>query len=695
MNAKDKDGAGDGTDRPADIKPPAAKSTEFVLDKELEMYRSLMEPPSTFSDGFSWTALVGAIFIALLMVPGAMYMSLLAGMGVGDAAQWVTVILFIEVARRAHKSLKKPELFVLYYMAAATMAAPFSGLLYSQFLVGQSQSMIGMGIADRIPEWVAPHDPAVLAERNFFNPAWYPAIGLVLFSTVMGRLNGTILSYGLFRLASDIEKLPFPMAPVGAQGITALAEQQTEESSGKPASDTSWRWRVFSIGGVLGLSFGAIYTALPVISGAILDQPVSILTIPFTDWSPKTADTLPAVATGISMDMGQLVLGMVMPFFAMLGSFIAFIVVLILNAFVLYPNGVLHSWQRGEGTVNTIYHNNIDFYFSFSIGIAIAVALAGFYQLGKGLLATRRHYKKQRELRLQMESDSADRRKMRGDIPVPYIIGTYIFTACAYISLSGYLIDWDRRVMLVMLFFAFLYTPLLAYVTARLEGMAGQVLDIPMVREAAFILSNYSGGVAIWFLPIPGPEQLRQTVFYRQAELTGTRFWSIWKAELVLVPIVLIASVCFAQFIWQLNPIPSPQYPFADAMWELWAANQSIIYSSTMGRFSAFQQAIQPEVIGLGAGVGLALFVLMGLLGMPIMLIYGLIRGLNQTMPHVVIPQFIGACIGRFYFERKMGLKWRQYVPVVAAGFSCGVGLITVLGIGFVFLARSVNKLPY
>ena len=40
-------------------------------DREIEQYRSLMEVPSTFTEGFSWTSLVGALFIALLMVPGA------------------------------------------------------------------------------------------------------------------------------------------------------------------------------------------------------------------------------------------------------------------------------------------------------------------------------------------------------------------------------------------------------------------------------------------------------------------------------------------------------------------------------------------------------------------------------------------------------------------------------------------------
>ncbi len=85
----------------------------------------------------------------------------------------------------------------------------------------------------------------------------------------------------------------------------------------------------------------------------------------------------------------------------------------------------------------------------------------------------------------------------------------------------------------------------------------------------------------------------------------------------------------------------------------------------------------------------------MSFLRLPMMFIYGLLRGLNQTLPHVVIPQFLGAMVGRYYFEKRLGLKWRDYVPVVAAGFACGVGLVTVLGIGILFLAQSVIKITY
>jgi len=49
------------------------------LDAELEEFRQAMEVPSTFIGGFNWSSLFGALFIALLMVPGSLYMGLLAG----------------------------------------------------------------------------------------------------------------------------------------------------------------------------------------------------------------------------------------------------------------------------------------------------------------------------------------------------------------------------------------------------------------------------------------------------------------------------------------------------------------------------------------------------------------------------------------------------------------------------------------
>jgi len=709
-----------------------AKEKGQRFDKELEEFRSLMEPPDTFEDGFSWAALIGAIFVALLMVPGSIYMTLLAGVAIGPAAQWVTLILFIEVARRANKVLKRAEIFTLFYLSGAIMVTAsmaqgqFHGglhALWAQFFV-QSDAAIASGIADQVPSWVAPRVDSegrdILATRSLLHWEWMPALALVAFTMIIGRLDNMILGYGLFRLTSDIEKLPFPMAPVGAQGIMALSEEQEEESRGqqKPSDDPdaeltedekagSWRWRVFSIGAVIGLVFGAVYLGIPTITGALLDAPIKILPIPFIDYTQKTSEYLPAVAMAVSVNLGQVFFGMVLPYWAVIGTFVGFMVTAVLNPILYEPaiiglggvmDPVLVSWNPGDNMQSTFYKNQVDFYFSFSIGVAIAIALMGFWSVGRAYMDARR---RKREL------DEVQRLDMTPNIPAgrgdirPWLIAlVYLISTGLYIGVSCWLLYITdgyvfMPLLFVMCFYAFFYTPIISYVTARLEGIAGEVLNIPFVKEACYILSGYNG-VAVWFLPVPLHNYGSMTVFYRQCELTGTKFRSIWKSEILLTPIILIGSLAFAHFIWGLGEIPGPQYPFAAEWWEVTAEQQSLVFSSTLGdQFSEFEKAINFSYIGIGAVVGLFCFIGFSWIGAPTFLMYGVVKGLNQTLPFTVFGQLVGALIGRYYFQKKLGLKWRQYIPVLFAGFSCGMGLVGTLGVGFTFLAKAVFKLPF
>ncbi len=658
-----------------------------MRDQGLEEYRTLMEVPTSFVDGFNLRSLVGAIFIGLVMVPGAMYIGLLAGQGIGPAAQWVTIILFIEVARRAHQTLNRAELFVLFYLAGAVMAVPFSGLLWNQFYV-QSNAAKAAGIASELPNWFAPSDPNVLDKRTFFQMAWLPAIALVVFGLTMGRLNELILGYGLFHLTSDIEKLPFPMAPIGAQGIVALAEDSERKSGEK--HEASWRWRVFSIGSGLGMLFGLFYLGLPTISGAFLNRPMMIFPIPFVDWSSKTASFLPAVATGLCFDLGNIIWGMVMPFAAMVGSFFGLLFTVVFNP-ILYKLGYLPSWTTGDNTVTTLFKTRMDFYFSFSIGLALAIAMIGIVQVVRQVLKSRERTKDLSEVRSQMAAIDL---KQRGDIRMIWVVLAYIFTTSSYILVSGWLLGWHKGSIIVFSIIGFVYAPIMTYVRTRLEGMVGQTVQVPMVLEAARILSGFKGA-AIWFVPIPQAEIQTFAVQYRQAELTGTSFRSIWKAQIFLIPIIILSSIFFANFIWGIAPIPSAKFPFTDQMWEFTAMNSSIMYSSTMGGFSQFEQAFKLPILGLGIGLGLLSFSTFASLGLPTMFIYGAVRGLDQTWPHTVLPQFIGAMLGQYYFRRKFGKNWLKYITVLAAGFSCGAGLITVLGVGFTFLKNAVIQLPF
>jgi len=678
---------------------------ERGVDTEFETFRDQMRPPNRFDEGFSWEAFIGALFIGAVMVPGAIYMTLLAGESIGPAAQWVTLILFLEVARRANRDIPNAQVFTLFYISGALMATASGSLgdfhgglqaLYNQFYV-QSDAARAAGIAEQIPSWVAPSDPQVLESRSLFRVEWLAPLGLVVFTMLLGRIDNMIIGYGLFRLTSDIEKLPFPLAPVGAQGILALSEEQSgHATSGESNREGVSKWRMFSIGSIMGLVFGAVYLGVPTITGALLDAPITLIPIPFVDFTQDTASLVPAAAVGLAFDLGFVLVGMVLPFWAMVGSFVGLCITFIANP-LLYQNGVLNSWNPGDNLQETFYKGNLDFYFSFSVGVALSIAIAGIVTI---VLRTRREKARRAREETPLARSAYAIPKGRGDIRAIWVFMTYLTASGLYIGVSTFLlyitdgsIFWP--VIWVMLFYAFVFTPFISYMTARMEGIAGQVVTIPFVREACFILSGYSG-VAVWFLPIPLHNYGQITVFYRQCELTGTKFTSIWKSELLLMPIILVFSLLFAHMIWQMGDIPGPNFPFAQEWWEVTAAQKSLVYSSTLGGFTEFEQAINPSYIGWGVGLGCLAFGVMGWFSLPVFLVYGIVRGLNQTLPFMVIPSFIGALIGRFYFQRKFGVKkWRQMIPVIFAGFSCGMGLTAVFSLGFVFLKSSVSSLPF
>ncbi|MBT4498418.1 MAG: peptide transporter, partial [Gemmatimonadetes bacterium] len=122
-------------------------------NKEIEEYRDLLETPTSFEDGFTSKTILGVLFVAFIMIPGNMYLSLMVGGSMGAAAEWVTIILFAEITKRSFTTLKRQEVYVLYYVAAGLIAAEtgaFNGLLWNQYLV-QSPAAKQFGLTKLIP----------------------------------------------------------------------------------------------------------------------------------------------------------------------------------------------------------------------------------------------------------------------------------------------------------------------------------------------------------------------------------------------------------------------------------------------------------------------------------------------------------------------------------------------------------------
>jgi hypothetical protein len=697
-------------------------------DKDLEQYRNLLETPTEFRDGFGWSTVLGIVFCGLIMIPGSIYLSLMTGGGMGAAATWVTLILFNEVARRALKTLSKQELVVLLHAAGGILGGGFvfGDFVYRAYLVS-SEAVRDAGMRDYFPRWFVPKpDSAAILDRNLFHPDWMVPISLLAFLMIIGFVQRYTLGYFFFRLTSDIERLPFPMAPIHAQGAMALSEADQpagadsalSEDVGKTAflrskrgeRKTSERWRLFTLGVSVGVAFGLIQVGVPAVTGLIFNKPLFIIPQPFIDTTTLTEVILPATPTGLVLDAGVILLGLVLPFWAVIGTCAAIGLTIVLNP-ILHHVGALSRWQPGMNTINTTFSNSVDFWMSFGIGAALAVAVVSIYQTARDVRRRLVDLRRERGEASAGGSRSAGLwatpRTGRGDYPMWIALSGYVVTSVSLIALCYYFLKGtgtSRIGMLIFLaFFTFVYNPLISYVNARLLGISGQSVDIPFIKETAFILSG-AKGIEVWLAPIPLTNFGGQAQGFRVNELTGVSFRSLIKTDVVLIPFMFLLSWVFWGFIWHTSAIPSDAFPAAQVNWELRTKNDTLLYTSTFApegeeahsiMDSEFMKAIHPKVIGTSFVVTVTMFAAFTLLGLPTLFIYGIIRGLG-SLPHTMILEIVGALLGRFYYQRRFGPQnFLRMAPTILAGYFTGVGLISMATIAMQLIKSAVSAAPF
>ena len=662
------------------IEPEAPRAGPRT-DAELEAYRSLMDVPEAFEDGFSKRTVIGALFVCLVMMPASIYLGLLTGTTLGGAAEWVTVILFTEVARRSFMRLSKQEVYILIYVAGSLVAGgPFGDLVWKQYLA-QSAAAKGFQIADKIPTWVVPHPGSLgIINRTFLHPDWLIPIGLVVLGQLISRLQWFGLGYLLFKVTSDIERLPFPFAPIAAQGATALAEHTQKQES--------WRWHVFSTGAVIGLAWAGFYVFVPALSGAVLSKPIQLITIPWIDLTTRTERILPGVPTGIATDLGSFLGGFIIPFWGVVGAAGASAVTFIVNPW-LVRSGNMPNWEPGMDTIQTSFAAWRDYWLPATIGVLLAISLIGFFEMGKSIYYRKRAGAARR-------TDDIRIAGRRGDIPIVLAAGLYLVSVAILIFICRVLIPGFP--LWWLLFFGFLYTPLMSYVSARLMGLIGQSIDIPMIKEVSFIVSGYKG-IDIWYAPIPIGNMGGQAQFFRSVELTGTKLKSVIKAEVLMFPLIMFFSFLFWQYIWKLAPIPSNAYPYAQKLWPLRALGDCLWQTATLEDNRFFYEAVfaheKQMVILYWGGAAIVGYTFMAVLRLPTMFIFGFLRGLS-SMPHYTVLTLAGALLSRYYFEPRYGWKqWKLWMPVMLVGFATGMGLVGMAGAALAMVIKSVKQFPY
>ncbi len=672
--------------------------------EDLAEYEQIMPEDAPFEEGFGWKTIWATMFVGLVMLPGAIYLGLVTGQSMAGASEWVTIILFLEIAKRSFVRLKTQEILIIYWVAAGLLGigvklgtgahlygGPFGGLIWDQYLI---QSPAAKGLDKYIPNWVTPSlESPVYAERTFVHPDWALPVLILFLVMIVNQTARLSFGYVMFRITSDIEQLPFPLEPVHARGVTALAETSSKTEG--------WRWRVFSTGTCIGLVWGLLYVVVPTLSGIFLTETVQVLPIPFIDFTAEVKTILPAAVFGLGTDLGHLLLGFVLPFYVVVGSFIGAVLGnLVINPLLYLHTDVLSRWAPGMTAIPARISNSFDFWLSFGIGTSMVIALTGFYMVGKTLLEQR---KVQRETghhsaKISME----DLPEGRGDIGMKWPLVLWVLASFAAIGLCQWLVPEFHWGWLV--FFAFIYTPISSYIGARMIGLTGSPYgaSIPFIREAAILLSGYKG-VAVWFAPIPLHDHGLAVRSFKQLELTKTKIGSYVKMVAVTSVVIFLCSFIFYEFIWRLGPIPSSTYPYVQLFWPFEATMQTMWLKSTLppgevqgaAGLDLLLDIIKPKYIGVGLVAGGLLYMVLVAIKVPVLAFFGFVNGLAQW-PHFVILNFAGAMLGRYHFSKRFGeSKWNAYAPILLAGYSCGMGLIGMTSIAVALISKAVSQVVF
>jgi hypothetical protein len=643
--------------------------------------RAEQEEPTEFADGWGMKAFLAALFVALVVMPGSMFMWLMLGRQLGEPAIWVTLIIFLEVAKRCRTTLTRQEMFVIWSVTFGVLGTAIPGWWMDTF-VGmtyfvRSDAAVQFEVANQIPYWKAPPPGSeAYAQRSLLHPDWGYALVLMALFIIWGRLSFFSLGYVLFRITSDVERLPFPLAPIAAKGVTALAESDEE----------TWRWRCFSIGSTVGIVFGLIYVAVPTLSGVFLRKPLYLLPVPFYDFTTKLQDVswFQAVPLAIGTDIGFIFWGFVLPFWMVVGSFAGGVVGrLILNP-ILYRMKILTIWQPGMDYIETGLANTFDFWLSFTVGTAVAIALLGFYTSIRQIISARR-------TRTATTVSALAPPRGRGDVPIGVALLFYLAGTFWVVMLCHALVP--KFPVWILLAFGFGWTPIMSYVSARLHGLTGSQVGIPYALQAAFVLSGYKG-VDIWYAPVPMYDAGWGARHFREIELTGTKFTSIFKAQIITAPIAVVAGLFFWSFLYRISDIPE-SYPYASRFWPQDATMQAFWMTATTTGNAFFLKAINWYYISAGTVYGVAVYAVMRLFGAPTLFLYGTIQGLVGD-PASGFPMFLAALLGRFYMQRVFGReRWGNYTPVLAAGYGAGMGLVGMGAVAIMLIHKAITMVPF
>ncbi len=597
----------------------------------------------TYKEGFTYRVILITVVTGIVLAP-VMVWAILAGIGAfGIAAAFMAMVLFGELARIFGSSLTAQELATIRWSASAAVTSlAGTGIMYNVFFRSSPITNM-MGIADKIPDWVAPPPTSeAILTRTLFHHDFLIPITL----TVVTGLFGFLVAWGIGLIVRQIfiveEKLPWPTG--------AIAGQLALDMSGR--RDPS-RFRIFSIAAAASAVYTLIITVIMGLSPAL-------------DLTPSLSTKLPGAMIVFYPTAYDFAIALVLGTPYLLGYIISSLVSQVVINPILVSKGVI-PWIPQESWTMLLRDSTLYFWVSPFIGFAIAIAIPPLITSIKLLPRSIKSIRKISAV------------KGSGLVPLNTIILMLVGGYLYYIIITKILAP-DYPVWLSIA--AVVYQVFITLVSGYTMGQALVGINIPYITE--FMRVQFYDGVAGWFIaPAFAPSAaLGLGIGFKAAEITKTKPTSILKADFLGWVIGTVMGFLIVSIFWRLYSIPSDVFPVP-----AWIP---LVITTNIWITKKLELILKPALIIPSFILAFAL----SIWPKTYLFTIGLYAGLGS--PTSFVLTYIVAIIAKKVMTRVFGEEWvNRYVVSIAAGIFAGVSIVQVLYLALIFYPRLIWATPY
>jgi len=642
------------------------------LEKEYEELKS----------GLTWKSFLGILYAAIVIQPAVILLSLVSGATLSwMAAQWIVVILFVELARIAGHELTQQETFIIWLMAA-TAAQEFFFLFMVQnaywrtSFITQNAIINGQSLANLVPTWFAPSFSSPIYNlRTFLHPSWIAPISIALVGSLLWKATDISLGYLNRQLYIETEKLPFPFQVPTAEAILTISRHEKK------------RTRVLVVSAVIAMFYALFVYGIPLLGYSVLrlqSIPFAI-PVPWVDLTKFIEPALPGAAIGIATDLITFALGFMIPFNVIVSMFVtSFAIYFVANPIAVrmgFSTPERPIWEPGWSLGTIWQRSTLNLWAGFIIGLAIAAAIVP-------ILAHPRTFA--RSLKGLTKLSKAQRRA--GILPLWLIFGIFISSTFGGIMLFHFLVpDFPIWVLIAL---SMGWTLLWTLASGRASATTGFSITVPTgggdlasLRQPMFSLvlgGKYSNA---WFAPLTVSQGGDWTCqMFKLCQLTKTTPGSYIKAYLIAFPIAYIVGFVYISVFWSIAPIPSAVFPWTQITWptnlifsSLWITNPTNIFN--------------PTTLAASFSIVTAAYALSTFAHLPISFM-GIVVGAASPLPNA-LTMLIGGIVGQILMRRTGKDWWNSNKGVIVGGIFIGEGIIIGIFAAILLVMKSTLALPY